>query len=298
MCDASIFWLIFVFFYPYKFIRALASTRALFKMPLVSLTMEDTLGKNLGSVLGLSICMMGLSACATGKNIRDGNASTDVMVREDTGVAMGQPLTPELRRANESSLPTGYQMQTSSVEIMSDFNAAPPMAPMADPYVSTMNVSGDSSVTIFSLDGPVAPVSNYAGGSEFYDLSAQPQMPAMVAHSSASGQAAAQIFFGHGSSRLGSGDMNTLSQIAESMDAVPGRLTVEGHASRPSQTSDPVRGSILNLKESMNRAYEVSKALIQKGVPANRLKTTAYGDTMPSGNDEQQRRVDIISGGY
>lgn len=263
--------------------------------------MEDILGNRFGSVLSLSLCVFALSACESTNRVWNGPTSTDVVMREDGGNVVS-PLTPELRMTDA---PMEYQSQ-GSVEIANLDVMAPMPAPafvgMSDPLMTNMNTSGDSSVTIFSLDGGIpsmslgGPSSSVIGGtSEFYNPSYAPvAMPSMVS----SGSADTQIFFKHGSSRLGSGDIRKLSEVAQSAAMSSGRIAVEGHASRPAQTSDPVRSSILNLKESMNRAYAVSKTLIQKGVPANKLRTTAYGDTVPAGSDEQQRRVDIISGGY
>ena len=73
------------------------------------------------------------------------------------------------------------------------------------------------------------------------------------------------------------------------------RVRVEGHASTNAGTNDPIRARILNLKESMNRAYAVSRTLIEEGVPAEKIKTIGYGDTVPAGSEDQQRRVDIVT---
>lgn len=260
--------------------------------------MEDILGKNFAVIFGLSLSVMALSACESVSNVWHGKTSTQVTMREDNANVIA-PLTPELLRENEPAMPTGYNMQGGVVGY-DGIDVSPVVAfpPAVDPMIETMNNTGDSSVTIFSLDGAdIAPIQNYG---DFPDVGYQSggiissnQMPA---YSGASPQT--QIFFKHGSSRLGSGDMQKLSQVAKNAPMYSGRLSVEGYASRSAQTSDPVRNSILNLKESMNRAYAVSKTLIQKGVPSSKLKTTAYGDTVPSGDEAYQRRVDIISSGY
>lgn len=261
--------------------------------------MEDVLGTRIGNAfkgLGLSVCVIGLTACAEMSHVWDGMTTTKVTMREDNG-NVSAPLTPELQDSNESfmpSAPVGYQLQGGVTPM-----APPPaFAGAMDPNISSMNTSGDSSVTIFPLDGaPVAP-SMSLGGPSPSQMDLQGGSYYAPAGSYSGGTPDAQIFFNHGSSRLGSSDMRKISSVAQSAPMVNGRIAVEGHASRSAQTSDPVKGSILNLKESMNRAYAVSKTLIQKGVPANKLKTTAYGDTVPVGSEQQQRRVDIISGGY
>lgn len=114
----------------------------------------------------------------------------------------------------------------------------------------------------------------------------------------ASGYAPSQIYFEHGSSRLGSGDRQALRQVAEQAKFAPvDRVSVEGHASTRTGVADPVEAKIVNLKQSMNRAFNVSSQLMRDGVPAEKIKTTVWGDTRNEGVGEaQSRRVDIITG--
>ncbi|PZQ47202.1 MAG: hypothetical protein DI551_03800 [Micavibrio aeruginosavorus] len=107
------------------------------------------------------------------------------------------------------------------------------------------------------------------------------------------------IYFPYGSANLDGSDRNVLNSVAETAKFAPvDRVSVEGHASAPTQTDDPVKSKILNLKESMNRAQAVSAQLIEKGVPAEKIKTVGWGDTKLSGGSEAaQRRVDIITAG-
>lgn len=153
----------------------------------------------------------------------------------------------------------------------------------------------DPNVVIFPLDGgfqnPQAVMSQPLHDNERSMQQAQ----------SFSGLGRTQVFFGHGSSSLDGQDRSILRNAADEARFAPvSRVRVEGHASARAQTGDPVRNSILNLKESMNRAYEVSKTLIQEGVPAEKLQTTAWGDTNTNAaNESSARRVDIITGsGY
>lgn len=159
-------------------------------------------------------------------------------------------------------------------------------------------ITNDPSVTVFPLDGG-APMPQYGG-----------QMPLSqngmsnigiggdFGGSSMTASGGNNIFFRDGSSRLGSGDLRKLSQIAEQAKFAPvSRITVEGFASRPTQagTNSPTAHT-LNLKESANRSVAVSKQLIKNGVPAEKIKTVSWGATKASGNDTQDRRVDIIMG--
>ncbi len=108
-----------------------------------------------------------------------------------------------------------------------------------------------------------------------------------------------RIYFSYGSAALDGRDKTVLATVAEQAKFAPvDRVRVEGHASAKTQTSDPVESRILNLKESLNRAYEVSQTLIENGVPAEKIKTVGWGDTAsgPQGGEASARRVDIIAG--
>ena len=101
-----------------------------------------------------------------------------------------------------------------------------------------------------------------------------------------------QLYFAHGSDRLGSGDKRHLRELAEQARGA-GQIEVEGFASHPTQAKDTVTSKVLNLKESMNRSFAVSKDLIKRGVPADKIKTVGWGDGRASGDASHDRRVDI-----
>lgn len=112
-----------------------------------------------------------------------------------------------------------------------------------------------------------------------------------------SGYAPSQIFFKHGSARLGSGDRSVIKQTAEQAKFAPvDRITVEGFASKTTGMSSPVDSKIVNLKQSMDRAFNVSSQLMRSGVPAEKIKTTVWGDTRSTGSEAEDRRVDIVTG--
>ncbi len=242
------------------------------------------------------IAAIGLSACGTFLDQKQ--PDVDVRMRSDDGSVM-TPMAPALRSENES----GASYSSDSVTI-NDFNAYPEIPRPTYQNNTGMGYAGgtvptaDSSVTIFALDGDVAPMAQeYAQGYDGgygYDA----PMNQMSGYNSSYGGGEGQIFFKNGSSRLGSGDMNKLSRVAEQARFAPvNRITVEGYASRPTQAgTQTVEAHILNLKESMNRSFAVSKTLMQKGVPAEKLKTVSWGSTKASGNDTQDRRVDVVMG--
>lgn len=114
--------------------------------------------------------------------------------------------------------------------------------------------------------------------------------------SSRTGPVVSNIYFPYGSARVE--DDAVLNQVAQAAKFAPvDRVTVEGHASVPTQTNDPVKAKILNLKESIKRASAVSEGLIEKGVPAEKIKTVGWGDTkQTAGGEAEQRRVDVFTG--
>ncbi len=187
------------------------------------------------------------------------------------------------------------------------------------------NVVSSGSVEVFDVDAPAstggmmatnnAPQSYQArAGVTIYPLDGvnpmQPQyaptpMPTMSGNSmdysgsSYGGDRGDQgkIYFKHGSERLGSGDKRRLADIAQQAKT-SGRVEVEGYASQPTQAKDAVTSKILNLKESMNRSFAVSKDLIKKGVPADKIKTVGWGDGQATGDESQDRRVDVTVNPY
>ncbi len=159
--------------------------------------------------------------------------------------------------------------------------------------------TADTSVTIYGLDGDVPP-----------HIGAQPyghnNVPPVQAHNQGYGQSydqslgsvAGQIFFKHGSSRLGSGDLRKIKSLAEKAKFAPvNHITIEGFASKPTQAgTNTTQAHILNLRQSMKRSEKVSKALIRQGVPGEKLKTVSWGASKATGNNTQDRRVDVVIG--
>jgi outer membrane protein OmpA-like peptidoglycan-associated protein len=107
----------------------------------------------------------------------------------------------------------------------------------------------------------------------------------------------ANIFFGYGSDALDAADMEVIYGLTshQALDAAP-MILIEGYASSKSDSKDPIRARFLNLKESMNRAFAVSRALIEKGIPADKITTIGRGDTCTAGQGEAaDRRVDVVA---
>lgn len=211
--------------------------------------------------------------------------SADVSMREDTG-----SVTPLVMNS-------GPVTSDSSVTIFNNSGAENtpsvrgPSLPQFDGGIAFV---GDSSVTIFPIEGApmmmnggMVPIASHNMGGQ-----------AMGQNYAPMGGAGNQVFFKNGSSRLGGGDMRLLSNAAEQAKFAPvNRITVSGYASQPTQVGrNNIQADILNLKESMNRTFAVSKKLIQEGVPAEKIKAVSWGATKSSGNERQDRRVDVIMG--
>jgi outer membrane protein OmpA-like peptidoglycan-associated protein len=180
-------------------------------------------------------------------------------------------------------------------------DAASPLSAKGVPYAK------DSSVEVFPFDDQAS-----ANGFPATDA----LMPQLPPPSSATGGFASpfadngwgadrtdsnKIFFANGSSHISASGQDVINQVAT--NAGSGELVrVEGHASKRAAARDPVKRHAINLKMSMQRAVKVSQSLMKKGVPAENIKTTAWGDTQPPmltdpSMDEEtaSRRVEIFT---
>lgn len=164
--------------------------------------------------------------------------------------------------------------------------------PMNSPFGGPLQSPLDAPVEIDSSYRPdrVEIDSSYAPT----PLQPTPVAPAPVSYTEGE---RSRIYFGHGSSRVNNAGNDVIRHVA---GTTTGPLNVEGHASTTTEVDDPVKQRIINLKMSMDRAYEVSESLIKQGVPADRIVTKAYGDTQPSAyvagfsQEAANRRVEIV----
>ena len=148
-------------------------------------------------------------------------------------------------------------------------------------YSRPLPTGGPTSLTPF----PVA--ENQVGrGGDFVAVALPGGVPAMV-------------YFAHGSSSLNQEDLALISSLARNYG--PGAaqdISVAGHASVQSSLTDPVQRKIINLKVSMDRAFAVARALIESGIPPERIQTAAYGEERPPAPSDKPvevaaRRVEI-----
>lgn len=262
------------------------------------------------SLLALGVLSLGLTACETAK----GTAKDIQIVGQNIGaVATGGEVPAFDENGNPQftvgAMPEGYNYDDNPSD-MAHLRAASHnqrvdlyhpntgewAGPNAHSDMTMPNYSGgintsDSSVTIYPLNQEMKDV--FQGKMPNYNTGIQGFAP-MAPDMSMGSNANSQIYFRHGSSRLGVGDIRKLSALAQNTS---GPITVEGYASKPTQAGkQTVQSNILNLKESMNRSFAVSKTLLKKGVPAENIKTVSYGSARASGNATQDRRVDILTG--
>jgi outer membrane protein OmpA-like peptidoglycan-associated protein len=115
------------------------------------------------------------------------------------------------------------------------------------------------------------------------------------------GRRVAVIYFDHNSTVLDAGDRAVIAEARQLFDA--GRdvgISVEGHSSVRANYKNARQRKMVNLNVSMRRAYHVVKALVALGVPAEVIRTVAWGEVRPPEpvqgmNDEAAaRRVEII----
>lgn len=104
------------------------------------------------------------------------------------------------------------------------------------------------------------------------------------------------VYFDHDSVTLKPADTSMLTGLAKSYSGQ--EVAVVGHASVTSSLEDPVQRKIINLKISMDRAFAVARALIEGGIPPERIETKGYGEVRPPLAPSQpvevaSRRVEI-----
>jgi outer membrane protein OmpA-like peptidoglycan-associated protein len=102
----------------------------------------------------------------------------------------------------------------------------------------------------------------------------------------------AQVRFETASVRIGAGNGELLDIVARAAASCPGTLLIEGH-------TDSDGGAAYNAALSRRRAEAVRLALVERGVPAERLSVAGYGEGRPiASNDtavgrERNRRIEM-----
>ncbi len=264
--------------------------------------------KKLFLVLAIMSGVLAVSACSS----NDVFKKSDIEVRNaaQNDITNGAPMGDDpMSVANAASISSNGSVEIYDVD-GSGMSAS--VASVQPDYIGIPSAS-DPRVIVYPVDGEAgaypSPVPSAMGGympMNNASLSPSPSTmwddePMSVENGILSprvGPNISSVYFGYGSAKLNAENKRAMTSIAETAKFAPvDRVSVEGYASRRAQTQDPIKAKILNLKESMNRAQTVSQSLIENGVPVEKIKTTAWGDTKPAGGGEaQNRRVDIVTG--
>ncbi len=236
--------------------------------------------------------------------------------------------TEETERREVIDLNSGRVLDGVQREEISEFPENDPVSPQRvqphdlnyPPIDVIPRPQPNSSIEVYSLDGPAqgvyspsrqSPALNRNGNtgirltppSQFDEESSitplytppenitKPKLSAVPV-----GDVAATVLFDHNSTDVKSDDVKTLSAMAQNLSSGnEPPVSIEGHASKSADVQDPIQRQLVNLKVSMQRAFNVAKVLMQNGVPAERVELKAYGEGQPASTAEQSRRVDIKS---
>ncbi len=173
------------------------------------------------------------------------------------------------QRVIRSENPAQAPMPVSQMSSSSGFKPSVEVFPLDRAAVSAPDVRfGAPTSSPFSPVG--SPSSEYDAGfptqNEYVTLRSGQSEPA-------------KIYFGHGSVFLDAEDLATIDRVASVYESGFGAdIYVDGHASVRSNLTDETDKHVVNLRISMDRAFAVARALMERGVPADKIKTQAYGD--------------------
>jgi OOP family OmpA-OmpF porin len=110
----------------------------------------------------------------------------------------------------------------------------------------------------------------------------------------ATGHIALAITFDTGKATIKDESMPIIEQMVELMQTSPDlKVEIQGH-------TDNVGTPEANMKLSQERADAVKKALVERGIAADRMSAVGYGDTKPVADNSteegraQNRRVELV----
>lgn len=166
------------------------------------------------------------------------------------------------------------------------FSLTPP-SPAQTESMQTENTASP----VLQLRQPMPEVGNSGAGG---------QQPMLMFGNTGLDGAAETITFRHGSARLSGADRSKIEGMARQAMNAGLYIRVVGHASMRTRDMDPFEHTLANFNVSLKRANAVASALLEMGVPPERLIVDAVGDTqplfseaMPSG-EEGNRRTEIF----
>ena len=92
---------------------------------------------------------------------------------------------------------------------------------------------------------------------------------------------AAVLHFADGKADISKKDMALVKEVAQKAIADNANVIVYGHASHHTRTNDPIQRMIVNIEVSNDRAINTAKALMNAGVPAEKINSVALFDSRP-----------------
>lgn len=137
-------------------------------------------------------------------------------------------------------------------------------------------------------------------GSVTFDPGALPGSSYGSARGYGASHQAGVVTFANGSARLSPADRGMLREMARLVRQYGATVTVVGHASSRTRDMDPFQHQLINFEVSAERANAVAEALIQAGVPAERISVQAVGDSQPAASEAmpageaENRRAEIF----
>lgn len=105
--------------------------------------------------------------------------------------------------------------------------------------------------------------------------------PEEVAFKIKDSKLAAVLHFADGKANLSKQDLQLIKEVAQRANEDDANVIVYGHASHHTRTNDPIQRMIVNIDVSNERATNTAKALINAGVPAEKINSIALFDSRP-----------------
>tara|TARA_R110002110_G_scaffold414147_2_gene643361 strand:+ start:80571 stop:81590 length:1020 start_codon:yes stop_codon:yes gene_type:complete len=164
-----------------------------------------------------------------------------------------------------------------------------PPAPVAQPVIQPRPVA--PATQLASAQRPSVVVDTSAiGGGGYVPASARVGRDTQVA----------TIQFDRSSANLSARDRQIIATVASAQRSDDTDVLIVGHASSRTQQLPKARHELVNFQVSFKRANAVAQALIQSGVPSNRVTVEAvsddqpvYSESMPNG-EAGNRRAEIF----
>lgn len=210
---------------------------------------------------------------------------------------------PQEQLNNIDLMAIANQSSDPSVQIYSlDGHSGPDKFDAAATASRPKVLSSGSSVQVFPLDDAMRSLVEPT----VFNPAAPAAAPALPVESQpldrpVSGEPTARVYFDHDSDSVNAEGAQTIASVVRQYKSGGQGLSVEGHASVKANYADEIQRRIVNLRVSMNRAVAVARSLIEGGVPADSIRTVAWGDTRSplaiAGKDaeESARRVEIYA---